>query len=105
MAIAKHGDVNKIAFTGSTVTGKKVWNMCGEGLKRCALELGGKVSPRSLPYWFPVTGCRRLWYPLGSAFNGRKMRGPYCCFKEDNVRGVTSLPDILWKCQDGKYNI
>jgi acyl-CoA reductase-like NAD-dependent aldehyde dehydrogenase len=43
-AIAKHEDVNKVAFTGSTVTGKKVWAMCGEGLKRCALELGGKVS-------------------------------------------------------------
>jgi aldehyde dehydrogenase (NAD+) len=37
-----HPGVDKVAFTGSTATGRRVAALCGERLKRCSLELGGK---------------------------------------------------------------
>ena len=36
--------VDKIGFTGSTVAGRRVGSICGETLKRCTLELGGKSA-------------------------------------------------------------
>jgi len=42
-AMARHPDIDKIAFTGSTLTGKKIMQSAGEtNLKRFSLELGGK---------------------------------------------------------------
>jgi len=40
-ALASHADVAKIAFTGSTATGKKVMGSAAGTLKRLTLELGG----------------------------------------------------------------
>ena len=40
-ALTSHPDVAKIAFTGSTVTGKKVMESASHSLKRLTLELGG----------------------------------------------------------------
>lgn len=37
-----HPDIDKISFTGSTYTGKKVMESCSKTLKRVTLELGGK---------------------------------------------------------------
>lgn len=39
--LTAHPDVAKIAFTGSTATGKKVMQAAAPGLKRITLELGG----------------------------------------------------------------
>jgi aldehyde dehydrogenase (NAD+) len=36
--------VDKVSFTGSTAVGRLVGAICGEGLKRCTLELGGKSA-------------------------------------------------------------
>ena len=42
-ALAEHMDVNKIAFTGSTVVGRKIQEAAAKSnLKRVSLELGGK---------------------------------------------------------------
>lgn len=41
-ALAEHGDVDKIAFTGSTATGRRVVAAATGNMKRVALELGGK---------------------------------------------------------------
>nr|BBH94518.1 aldehyde dehydrogenase [Thermogemmatispora argillosa] len=41
-ALASHPDVNMISLTGSTEVGKRVAELCGRDLRRCALELGGK---------------------------------------------------------------
>lgn len=41
-AIAEHLDIDKVAFTGSTVTGRKVIEASKGNLKRLSLELGGK---------------------------------------------------------------
>lgn len=38
----KHPAVRKINFTGSTEVGRKIARTCGENLKPCLMELGGK---------------------------------------------------------------
>ncbi|ETD31041.1 aldehyde dehydrogenase [Williamsia sp. D3] len=43
-ALVAHPDVDKITFTGSTAAGKAIGAACGEQLKRCSLELGGKSA-------------------------------------------------------------
>ena len=43
-ALVRHPDVDKISFTGSTATGRVIGRLCGEQLKRCTLELGGKSA-------------------------------------------------------------
>lgn len=39
--LTQHPEVAKVAFTGSTATGKKVYASCADGIKRLTLELGG----------------------------------------------------------------
>jgi acyl-CoA reductase-like NAD-dependent aldehyde dehydrogenase len=41
-ALVENPDVAKIAFTGSDVTGKKIYETAARSMKRVALELGGK---------------------------------------------------------------
>jgi len=41
-AIAKHADIDKVAFTGSTEVGQLIHTMAHDNLKRVTLELGGK---------------------------------------------------------------
>lgn len=41
-ALVEHPDVNKIAFTGSTVVGKSIMKKAADDMKRVTLELGGK---------------------------------------------------------------
>ena len=40
--LAEHPDVDKVAFTGSTSTGREIVKMSAGNLKRISLELGGK---------------------------------------------------------------
>ena len=42
--LVTHPDVDKVSFTGSTAAGRKIGALCGENLKRCTLELGGKSA-------------------------------------------------------------
>jgi betaine-aldehyde dehydrogenase len=42
--LVTHEGVDKISFTGSGVAGKRIGGLCGERLKRCTLELGGKSA-------------------------------------------------------------
>ena len=37
-------DVDKITFTGSTASGRRIASLCGERIARCTLELGGKSA-------------------------------------------------------------
>jgi len=41
-AIAQHLDIDKIAFTGSTITGREIMRMASVNLKNITLETGGK---------------------------------------------------------------
>jgi acyl-CoA reductase-like NAD-dependent aldehyde dehydrogenase len=48
-AMVDHPDVDKIAFTGSTVVGREIGAKAGGALKRMTLELGGKSPNIILP--------------------------------------------------------
>ncbi|GER87394.1 aldehyde dehydrogenase [Dictyobacter vulcani] len=41
-ALASHKQINMISLTGSNEVGRRVAELCGRDLRRCALELGGK---------------------------------------------------------------
>lgn len=41
-AILSHPDVGVVSFTGSSDVGRRIAEACGQTLKRCSLELGGK---------------------------------------------------------------
>jgi acyl-CoA reductase-like NAD-dependent aldehyde dehydrogenase len=43
-AMIEHPAVMKINFTGSTAVGRKIARACGQNLKPCLMELGGKNS-------------------------------------------------------------
>jgi len=43
-ALVKHPDVEMISFTGSTRAGKRISEVAAQGVKRVALELGGKSA-------------------------------------------------------------
>jgi aldehyde dehydrogenase (NAD+) len=43
-SLVTHPGVDKIAFTGSTATGRHIAALCGQLLKGCSLELGGKSA-------------------------------------------------------------
>lgn len=45
----EHSSVKHVNFTGSTNVGRKVARLCGQSLKPCLLELGGKNSAIVLP--------------------------------------------------------
>src|ERR1700722_12445812 len=42
--LVRNAGVDKVASTGSTVAGRRIASICGEQLKRCSLELGGKSA-------------------------------------------------------------
>src|SRR5690349_18948123 len=42
--LVTHPDVDMVTFTGSTDVGKRIGEVCGEQIKRCVLELGGKSA-------------------------------------------------------------
>ena len=48
-ALAAHPDVDMVSFTGSTAVGRQVAEHAGRGVKRVALELGGKSACVVLP--------------------------------------------------------
>lgn len=48
-ALSAHSDVNKIVFTGSTRTGKRIMEGAAASLKRVTLELGGNDAGIVLP--------------------------------------------------------
>ncbi|GLA40571.1 hypothetical protein AnigIFM63309_008405 [Aspergillus niger] len=43
-AMIEHPAVRKVNFTGSTAVGRKIAGACGQNLKPCLMELGGKNS-------------------------------------------------------------
>ena len=48
-AIANHGDIDKVAFTGSTDVGKEIISAATGNLKKITLELGGKSPVILMP--------------------------------------------------------
>ncbi|SJL01942.1 related to aldehyde dehydrogenase [Armillaria ostoyae] len=67
-ALSAHPDVDKIAFTGSTVTGRKVMEAAAKSnLKKVSLELGGK-SPQ-LVFESADLDQAANWVALGICYN------------------------------------
>jgi len=60
-ALSSHADVAKVAFTGSTATGKKVMASAAGTLKRLTLELGGNDAAIVLDDVDPVEVAPRLF--------------------------------------------
>jgi acyl-CoA reductase-like NAD-dependent aldehyde dehydrogenase len=42
--LVAHAGIDKVSFTGSTAAGRDIGEVCGRGLKRVQLELGGKSA-------------------------------------------------------------
>jgi betaine-aldehyde dehydrogenase len=42
--LVRHPGVDKISFTGNSQVGRHIASLCGQQLKRCSLELGGKSA-------------------------------------------------------------
>ncbi|MBM3660947.1 MAG: aldehyde dehydrogenase [Actinobacteria bacterium] len=49
--LVRHPGIDKVSFTGSTAVGRHIGAICGEQLKRCTLELGGKSAAIVLDDW------------------------------------------------------
>ncbi|KAJ7273767.1 NAD-aldehyde dehydrogenase [Mycena rebaudengoi] len=67
-ALSAHPDVDKVAFTGSTITGRKIMEAAAKSnLKKVSLELGGK-SPHLIFESCDMEQAAR-WAALGICFN------------------------------------
>jgi acyl-CoA reductase-like NAD-dependent aldehyde dehydrogenase len=42
--LVRHSGVDKVSFTGSTAAGQRIGALCGNDIRRCTLELGGKSA-------------------------------------------------------------
>ena len=42
--LVRHPGVDKVSFTGNSQVGRHIASLCGQQLKRCSLELGGKSA-------------------------------------------------------------
>ena len=60
-ALSSHADVAKVAFTGSTATGKKVMGSAAGTLKRLTLELGGNDAAIVLDDVDPIEVAPKLF--------------------------------------------
>jgi succinate-semialdehyde dehydrogenase/glutarate-semialdehyde dehydrogenase len=101
--------VDKISFTGSVRTGRKVGEACGRNLIPCTLELGGKD---------PMIICEDadLERAAGGAVFGAFMNtGQYCCSTErvyvvepvadDFTRRVVEKVRALRQARDGEFDV
>ena len=59
--LTAHPDVDKVAFTGSTATGKKVMASAAQSVKRVTLELGGNDAAIVLDDVDPVQVARKVY--------------------------------------------
>ena len=60
--ITEHPDIDKITFTGSTATGKKIMEGASSDLKRITLELGGNDASIVLPDADPKKVAEQLFW-------------------------------------------
>ncbi len=58
--LVRHPGIDKVAFTGSTAVGRRIGGICGEQLKHCSLELGGKSAAILLEDWDIAAGVNEL---------------------------------------------
>jgi acyl-CoA reductase-like NAD-dependent aldehyde dehydrogenase len=84
-----HPGIDKISFTGSIATGKKVLASCSTNLKRCTLELGGNdaaivlddVDPKAVAkplFWAAFANCGQICVAIKRLFVHEKIYEPLC---------------------------
>lgn len=66
--LVTHDGVDKVSFTGSTAAGRRIGALCGERLRRCTLELGGKSAAIVMEDADPAAIMPEL-IPMGSMMN------------------------------------
>jgi acyl-CoA reductase-like NAD-dependent aldehyde dehydrogenase len=89
------GDVDKISFTGSVATGKKVAAACAERLIPCTLELGGKDA-------MIVCADADLERAAGGAVNLSMFNSGQVCIGVERVYVVESIADAFVKLVEEK---
>ena len=91
-ALVDHDDVDKIAFTGSTVVGREIGAKAGRALKRVTLELGGKSPNIILPdadLDVAVKGAyQAIYYNTGQACNAGSRLFVHADHYDDVVSGL-----------------
>jgi len=103
------GGVDKISFTGSVATGRKVGAACGRALIPCTLELGGKDA-------MIVLDDADLERAAGGAvFGGFFNAGQFCCgteriyvmegVAEEFTRKVVEKARALRQAASGEYDV
>lgn len=80
--------VDKISFTGSVTTGRKVGEACGRNLVACTLELGGKDA-------MIVCADANLERAAGGALFGGLMNAGQFCSGTERVYVVASVADAF----------
>jgi acyl-CoA reductase-like NAD-dependent aldehyde dehydrogenase len=87
-AITAHPDIAKVAFTGSTATGKKVMASAASSLKRITLELGGNDAAIVLDDVDPKEVAPKI-------FGGATMNSGQVCLAIKRVYAPQSMYDEL----------
>jgi acyl-CoA reductase-like NAD-dependent aldehyde dehydrogenase len=91
-ALVDHEDVDKIAFTGSTVVGREIGAKAGRALKRVTLELGGKSPNIILPdadLDVAIKGAyQAIYYNTGQACNAGSRLFVHADQYDDVVAGL-----------------
>ena len=87
-AITNHPDIAKVAFTGSTATGKKVMASAASSLKRITLELGGNDAAIVLEGVDPKEVAPKI-------FGGATMNSGQVCLAIKRVYAPESMYDEL----------
>jgi acyl-CoA reductase-like NAD-dependent aldehyde dehydrogenase len=87
-AITNHPDIAKVAFTGSTATGKKVMASAASSLKRITLELGGNDAAIVLDGVDPKEVAPKI-------FGGATMNSGQVCLAIKRVYAPESMYDEL----------
>ena len=87
-ALSSHPDVAKVAFTGSTATGRKVMQSASSSLKRLTLELGGNDAAIILDDMDPKEVAPKI-------FGGATMNSGQVCLAIKRVYAPESMYDAL----------
>ena len=88
-ALSSHPDVAKVAFTGSTATGKKVMQSAAGTVKRVTMELGGNdaaivlddVDPVDVAgkvFWGAMTNAGQICVAVKRAYVPEAIYDPFC---------------------------
>ena len=86
--LTQHPDIAKVAFTGSTATGRKVMASSAETLKRLTLELGGNDAAIVLDDADPVATAQQI-------FNGAMFNSGQICAAIKRVYVAEPLYDAV----------